>query len=327
MIAPLVISTFKEYLDALNTIDKTKRYYRGQSKCVSDGYKLCSSIARYEHLKNKLPSELVEIEQHTISIFSNHIIAHLNHIPRDDWETLALAQHHGLPTRFMDWTTNPLVALYFATRETKQSPEGSLINSAVYVLIQDPVKYPDFKAQDSDKSKKIKSITNPDLDPYAEYGLGECGSTECGETDFNIDSSVHDLGYGAGTGNGVDWADGDINLMPEEYIEVSTNTNPILSKADITSPFEITTNVIYEPPHISPRIRAQDGVLLACFNPLQALEEKDYLEILIKADSHDEIRRDLDRYGIFDKQLFPDLDGVAKWLKFREFECHNGDSW
>jgi hypothetical protein len=55
---------------------------------------------------------------------------------------------------------------------------------------------------------------------------------------------------------------------------------------------------------------------------MEPLEEKDVLELVIKYNAHDDIRRRLDQYGVFDKQLFPDLDGIAKWLKYRVFEIN-----
>jgi hypothetical protein len=291
------IYTLEEYLEEIHKdLPEGRKYFRGQSRLVSAGYPLMPSIGRYAFLAKKNLAERDELEREVLDVFSNNLVSYVQHLPTNDWERLAIAQHHGIPTRFMDWTENPLVALYFSVRETKKDKAGTAQNSAVYVLTSDPPRYRDLVRSKERMVKPVEDLaTEPasKADGYEEFGIDE-GKAD--EVPIAVGSEV------------------------EPATEASEGQEP--SGAPPTpSPFDIKQNVVYYPPHISPRMRAQDSVLLACFQPLQALDENDYLEIVIKHEAHDDIRRRLDQFGVFDRQLFPDLDGIAKWLKFRVFEC------
>jgi len=56
----------------------------------------------------------IEHETWLLKEFKKAARPHLVVQPDDEWEWLATAQHHGLATRLLDWTANPLSALFFA---------------------------------------------------------------------------------------------------------------------------------------------------------------------------------------------------------------------
>lgn len=163
-------------LDFLKKVSGMKRrtwIYRGHGRSNSDPshpdpYLLRSSLWRYLQLHSGkiVKSSWYPRERMSLSRFQQVAHLHLSHLPNHksviDW--LALMQHYGAPTRLLDFTFNPAVALFFAVRDATPNGEPWCVH-ALHV--------PSIRG----KTFTVRQNANPDETPSkwpseSEYHIG-----------------------------------------------------------------------------------------------------------------------------------------------------------
>jgi hypothetical protein len=275
------IVDIQSLLDLINTIkthaqDK-ELFFRGQQKHFE---KITPSIDRDNYIRNE------------DTLFREYITKNPNEFSseKSTFDKLVKMQHYNLPTRLLDITSNPLIALFFATEENAEyeSDDGELI---IFEIPNSKIKH-----YDSDTVSVISNIAKR-----------PCNGLDLSKLDYDAD-----------IGNGIEKFNNetDIKYLLHEIKHEKPHFQNLIKRKHLES------IICVRPLLNNRRIINQDGafLLFGIFNSKETLanyDEKEFKPIRIKVKNKPSIRESLTLLGITYDKVYPELDTTAKYLKFK----------
>ena len=143
-------------------------WYRG---CGKASYELKPSL--YRHKQSQTIEDILVLEKDLISRFRQRSIPFHSRVLTDPWEWLFLMQHYGVPTRLLDWSESPLMALFFAVtsaRHTLGMRGRPVFNEDASIWLLDPEQWNKRAVDLSSFAGSVLTTDDPNASAYTPVG-------------------------------------------------------------------------------------------------------------------------------------------------------------